>query len=93
MSEKIPFTKMSGAGNDFLVLDSAAWEMVPDDRTAWVRAVCRRGLSVGADGVLVVSPKLPGVCGSCSSTRMAEKRFAGTAAAAPPASHGFVGLR
>jgi diaminopimelate epimerase len=50
----ITFTKMSGAGNDFLVLDAAAWASVPGDRAAWVRAVCRRGLSVGADGVLVV---------------------------------------
>src|SRR5262245_20647565 len=60
MTRPISFTKMSGAGNDFLVLDAAAWESVPDDRAAWVRAVCRRGLSVGADGVLVVAPALPG---------------------------------
>jgi len=55
MSAKIPFTKMSGAGNDFIVLDDDAWESLPVGRAAWVRAVCRRGLSVGADGVLVVS--------------------------------------
>jgi diaminopimelate epimerase len=51
----ITFTKMSGAGNDFLVLGGAAWASVPGDRAAWVRSVCRRGLSVGADGVLVVA--------------------------------------
>jgi diaminopimelate epimerase len=45
---------MSGAGNDFVVLDGEAWASVTSDRTAFVRAVCRRGLSVGADGVLVV---------------------------------------
>jgi len=55
MSVRVPFTKMSGAGNDFVVLDASVWEALPGDRTAWVRAVCRRGLSVGADGVLVVS--------------------------------------
>ena len=54
MSAGLRFTKMSGAGNDFVVLDSEAWDSVPQDRAAWVRAVCRRGLSVGADGVLVV---------------------------------------
>lgn len=55
MSVRLPFTKMSGAGNDFVVLDAEAWAMVPPDRASWVRSVCRRGLSVGADGVLVVS--------------------------------------
>ena len=60
MSAPVPFTKMSGAGNDFIVLDGTAWSDLAGDRTAWVRAVCRRGLSVGADGVLVVSPEAPG---------------------------------
>lgn len=60
MSVRVPFAKMSGAGNDFVVLDARAWEALPGDRAAWVRAVCRRGLSVGADGVLVVSAHGPG---------------------------------
>ena len=60
MSADVHFTKMSGAGNDFVVLDARAWEALPGDRAAWVRAVCRRGLSVGADGVLVVSARGPG---------------------------------
>jgi diaminopimelate epimerase len=47
---------MSGAGNDFVVLDEAAAASVPDLR-AFARRVCRRGLSVGADGVLVVGPE------------------------------------
>ncbi len=55
MTSGVPFTKMSGAGNDFVVLDASAWESLHGDRTAWVGAVCRRGMSVGADGVLVVS--------------------------------------
>jgi diaminopimelate epimerase len=46
---------MSGAGNDFVVLDGAVWESLSGDRAAWVRGICRRGLSVGADGVLVVA--------------------------------------
>lgn len=50
----VPFVKMSGAGNDFVVLRAETWEGLTGDREAWVRGVCRRGLSVGADGVLVV---------------------------------------
>ena len=60
MSDRVSFTKMSGAGNDFIVLDRTAWEGIPGDRSVWVRAVCRRGLSVGADGVLVVGEAGPG---------------------------------
>lgn len=51
----VRFTKMSGAGNDFVVLEADDAARV-EDFVAWVRAVCRRGLSVGADGVLVVGP-------------------------------------
>lgn len=49
------FTKMSGGGNDFVVL---AQEVAPPeaDLAEWVRCVCRRGLSTGADGVLVLGP-------------------------------------
>jgi diaminopimelate epimerase len=47
---------MSGAGNDFVVVDAPTWDAIPGDRSAWVRGVCLRGVSVGADGVLVVGP-------------------------------------
>ena len=56
MSARVRFTKMSGAGNDFIVLDASDWDSLAGDRAAWVRGVCRRGVSVGADGVLVVTP-------------------------------------
>ena len=57
MTSRLPFTKMSGAGNDFVVLEGGAWAGLPGDRARWVRGVCRRGVSVGADGVLVVAPE------------------------------------
>ena len=44
------FTKMSGAGNDFVVFDEGV-EIGPRERTA-IRRVCERGKGVGADGVL-----------------------------------------
>jgi len=56
MNPRVPFTKMSGAGNDFVVLEESAWAELPGDRARFVRGVCRRGVSVGADGVLVVAP-------------------------------------
>ncbi|HXV76418.1 MAG TPA: diaminopimelate epimerase [Candidatus Polarisedimenticolaceae bacterium] len=48
--------KMSGSGNDFVVLDGVGRERLGADVGAWVRRICRRGLSVGADGVLFVRP-------------------------------------
>jgi diaminopimelate epimerase len=60
MSDHVRFAKMSGAGNDFLVLDASSWNALSGDPVTWVSAVCRRGLSVGADGVLVVSLAGPG---------------------------------
>ncbi|MFC1679318.1 diaminopimelate epimerase [Elusimicrobiota bacterium] len=53
---EIPFTKMSGAGNDFVLVDARS---VPRGRRApsLARALCRRRDSVGADGLLVVSPR------------------------------------
>ena len=49
----LPFVKMSGGGNDFIVVTAEVAASITD-LPRWVRAVCRRGLSVGADGVLVV---------------------------------------
>jgi len=45
---------MSGAGNDFLVLGPEEAASIGDRLVEWTRHVCRRGDSVGADGVLVV---------------------------------------
>jgi len=51
-------TKMSGAGNDFVVLGRGAAGRLAED-SGWISRVCRRGLSVGADGVLFVDPVGP----------------------------------
>ena len=59
----IRFWKMSGAGNDFIVMPCVP-EDLPEGPASFVRRVCRRGLSVGADGVLFVT-LIPG--GSAAS--------------------------
>jgi len=51
-------TKMSGAGNDFLVVGHEDGRRLARN-AEWVRRVCRRRLSVGADGVLIVQPLGP----------------------------------
>jgi len=49
----LPFAKYSGAGNDFIILD-ARQEEPAGDPSALAKALCRRGRSVGADGLIVV---------------------------------------
>ncbi len=56
IEDAVRVVKMSGAGNDFLVLGPDEARRLGPDLVAWVRRVCRRGLSVGADGVLIVEP-------------------------------------
>ena len=49
---KIDFTKMSGAGNDFVVVDNRH-KRVKDGAKA-ARILCDRRWGVGADGLLLV---------------------------------------
>ena len=48
----IPFVKMCGSGNDFVIIDNRALNM--EITPSWVREVCCRKFGVGADGILVV---------------------------------------
>lgn len=50
---QIAFAKLSGAGNDFVVIDNRKG-VVPDDLANFIEKVCARRISVGADGVLLV---------------------------------------
>jgi diaminopimelate epimerase len=50
---KIPFMKLSGAGNDFVIIDNREG-IVPHENTDFVEKVCQRRMSIGADGVLFV---------------------------------------
>lgn len=50
----IHFFKMSGSGNDFIVIDNRAGKIDADRCRDFVRSVCRRKFSVGADGVILI---------------------------------------
>ncbi|HZB28180.1 MAG TPA: hypothetical protein VE282_06430, partial [Gemmatimonadales bacterium] len=52
------FYKMSGSGNDFVVLDGRA--STPEQwSTPLVQAICDRRTGVGADGLVMLTPKAP----------------------------------
>ena len=49
----LPFLKYSAAGNDFILLDGREEEPAGDPG-ALAKALCRRGRSVGSDGLIVI---------------------------------------
>lgn len=57
MSAILPFTKMHGAGNDFVCLDGIAEPSLAarDDLGDLAAAMCDRRAGIGADGLLVIS--------------------------------------
>ncbi len=52
--KSLAFTKYSGAGNDFIIVDSRQ-EPGFSDGSRVARALCRRGASVGADGLVLIT--------------------------------------
>jgi len=51
---KIPFMKMSGSGNDFILIDHRKPLIDADRMKEFARKVCRRRISVGADGLIFI---------------------------------------
>jgi diaminopimelate epimerase len=52
--EDIEFYKMSGSGNDFIIIDNRSGVFSFSDIPLAVSKLCRRGLSVGADGLILL---------------------------------------
>jgi diaminopimelate epimerase len=50
----IPFTKMTGSGNDFIIIDNRALKLSKERGRELARLACRRKLSVGADGLILI---------------------------------------
>ena len=56
LPRRLPFVKMNGLGNDFIVVDvrsEPSWEMLLADPAA-VRRLCERHRGIGADGILAI---------------------------------------
>jgi diaminopimelate epimerase len=54
---KIKFSKMHGLGNDYIVIDETHKEIISEDKKPEIsRKLCKRGFSIGADGVIFVCP-------------------------------------
>ena len=51
----IPFTKMHGAGNDFIMVDDRALTF-PIDDTEFIQRISSRRTGIGCDGILLIQP-------------------------------------
>lgn len=56
MANATRFIKMSGSGNDFLFFDGREDARSKAEWVELAKSLCRRGLSVGADGLVVLKP-------------------------------------
>ena len=54
--EPIEFYKMSGSGNDFIVVDNRKRVIEENDLPGFISRICRRKMSVGADGFILIEP-------------------------------------
>lgn len=54
LDSPVAFTKMSGAGNDFIVVDHRSRFIPEDYHPQFAQFVCRRSFSVGADGLILI---------------------------------------
>ena len=57
MISTIPFTKMSGAGNDFVVINNMSGALQLD-KSRLAASLCDRHFGVGADGLLILEPSV-----------------------------------
>ena len=66
MNLKISFTKMCGAGNDFLITDSTRVSGLETTPTAYFKEktpkLCHRRFGLGADGLCLLTPSPSGPC-------------------------------
>ena len=59
---EIPFVKLHGNGNDFILIDEFAGEIIPDDMKASFAALyCDRRFGIGGDGILFLVKDKDGI--------------------------------
>jgi diaminopimelate epimerase len=52
--EGLEFAKLSGSGNDFILIDNRSKRVRPETLPELARKLCRRRFSVGADGLIAI---------------------------------------
>jgi len=52
--QRIPFWKLTGSGNDFIIIDNRSLGIEKESARKLARSACRRKVSVGADGLILI---------------------------------------
>ena len=52
----LEFTKMNGAGNDFIVVDNRFYHFTDEELSDFAVRLCHRRFGIGADGILAYNP-------------------------------------
>ncbi len=52
IAKTVPFFKMQGCGNDFVLIDNRVARLPAAVMSQWARGVCRKAFGVGADGLI-----------------------------------------
>ncbi len=58
--QAIPFTKMSGVGNDFIIVDNRTGILNEIGPSQFARRVCTRRISLGGDELMLIEPPTAG---------------------------------
>jgi diaminopimelate epimerase len=58
--QAVPFTKMSGVGNDFIIVDNRGGILPEIGMEEFARRVCTRRMSLGGDQLMVIEPPTAG---------------------------------
>ena len=58
MKSEIEFFKMNGCGNDFIIIDNRKSIIPEEDLSNFAKKICRRRISLGADGLLLLEESL-----------------------------------
>lgn len=56
LTSPVAFEKMSGTGNDFIIIDNREAIIPLEKQQEFAKKVCRRMFSVGADGLILIEP-------------------------------------
>ncbi|GMO41453.1 MAG: hypothetical protein Pg6C_02340 [Treponemataceae bacterium] len=71
--QRLKFSKMQSTGNDFIIFDAAAQEIVNPEGLA-VR-LCNRRTGIGADSLVLITPPSPAFAGSASPPDVGMRFF------------------
>ena len=58
--QPVPFTKMSGVGNDFIIVDNRGGILPERELREFARRVCTRRMSLGGDQLMIIEPPTSG---------------------------------